>query len=437
MINCQPLFVLQQNRLLRCLLKSEADYEKILFMQYVDCIVIGGGAAGLMCAAAAGHRGKSVYVLDHANKVGKKILMSGGGRCNFTNYVIEPDNFLSTNPHFCISALSRYTQYDFLALVHKYDLAYHEKTLGQLFCDNKAKDILNILLAECDVNNVSIYTECKIDNIKENNNASDKGRFLLTTSIGVLACDSVVVATGGLSIPTMGATGFGYDMAKQFGLRVIPRYASLVPFTFKNTDTPKLLSVMQSLAGVSLPVSIRCHNQSFSEGLLFTHKGLSGPAVLQMSNYWHEGEDIIIDFLPHMSLINILQSCQQSNDKTELKNVLARHMPKRFVNAWIERSSTLHHLSEKSIVQYSKEDIHQLAQLFHQWECQPAGTEGYKTAEVTKGGIHVDDVSSKTFEATNTPGLFFVGEVLDVTGWLGGYNFQWAWSSGHCAAQYV
>jgi predicted Rossmann fold flavoprotein len=409
-------------------------------MQYVDCIVIGGGAAGLMCAAAAGQRGKSVYVLDHANKVGKKILMSGGGRCNFTNYFIEPDNFLSTNPHFCISALSRYTQYDFLELVHKYDLAYHEKVLGQLFCDNKAKDILNILLAECDANDVNIYTQCQIDNIKKHNSCDGSGeaaRFILTTSMGVLACRSLVVATGGLSIPTMGATGLGYDIAKQFDLRVIPRYASLVPFTFKNTDKIPLLSIMQSLAGVALPVSVGCQEQSFSEGLLFTHKGLSGPAILQISNYWSEGEKVIIDFLPHMSLSDVLQSCQQNNDKAELKNILARHMPKRFVNAWIEHHPLLYALSQKTIAQYSKEDIQQVVQIFHEWQCQPIGTEGYKTAEVTKGGVNVDDVSSKTFEAKNTPGLFFVGEVLDVTGWLGGYNFQWAWASGHCAAQYV
>jgi predicted Rossmann fold flavoprotein len=409
-------------------------------MQYVDCIVIGGGAAGLMCAAAAGQRGKSVYVLDHANKVGKKILMSGGGRCNFTNYDIEPDNFLSANPHFCISALSRYTQYDFLELVHKYDLAYHEKVLGQLFCDNKAKDILNILLTECDVNHVNIYTQCRIDDIQNYDQCTGDGeptRFTLTTSMGVLACHSLVVATGGLSIPTMGATGLGYDIAKQFGLRMVPRYASLVPFTFKNTEKNSLLGIMQSLAGVALPVSVSCQEQSFSEGLLFTHKGLSGPAILQISNYWREGEKVTINFLPNASINDVLQSCQQSNDRAELKNILARHMPKRFVNAWIEYHSHLYVLSQKAISQYSKEDIQGVAKLFHEWQCEPVGTEGYKTAEVTKGGVNVDDVSSKTFEAKNTPGLFFVGEVLDVTGWLGGYNFQWAWASGHCAAQYV
>jgi predicted Rossmann fold flavoprotein len=375
--------------------------------------------------------------------VGKKILMSGGGRCNFTNYFIEPENFLSTNPHFCISALSRYTQYDFLELVGKYDLAYHEKILGQLFCDNKAKDILHILLAECDAAGVVINTQCGIDGVAAwSGNTTElpheaNPRFILQTDLGEIACHSVVVATGGLSIPTMGATGLGYDLAKQFGLRVKPRYASLVPFTFKDTKEKPLLSIMQSLAGVALPVSVSCRQQSFSEALLFTHKGLSGPAILQISNYWNTDDVITIDFLPNESLTLILQQCQQENNKSELKNILSRHMPKRFVSAWIDNHPLLSLLSKKAIAQYSKEDICLLANCFHAWECVPAGTEGYKTAEVTKGGVDTDDVSSKTFEAKNTPGLFFVGEVLDVTGWLGGYNFQWAWASGYCAAQYV
>ena len=412
-------------------------------MQYVDCIVIGGGAAGLMCAASAAKREKSVWILDHANKVGKKILMSGGGRCNFTNYFIEPDNFLSTNPHFCISALKRYTQYDFLELVGKYSLAYHEKTLGQLFCDNKAKDILHILLAECDAAGVVINTQCGVKNVTAwSANTAEipkeaSPRFVMQTDLGEIACHSIVVATGGLSIPTMGSTGLGYDLAKQFGLRVKPRYASLVPFTFKDTKESLLLSTMQSLAGVALPVSVSCQQQSFSEALLFTHKGLSGPAILQISNYWNVGDVVTIDFLPNESLEDVLQQCQQENSKSELKNILSRYMPKRFVSAWIDSHPRLSLLSKKAIAQYSKEDIRFLANCFHTWECVPAGTEGYKTAEVTKGGVDTDDVSSKTFEAKNTPGLFFVGEVLDVTGWLGGYNFQWAWASGYCAAQYV
>ncbi|MGS2717339.1 NAD(P)/FAD-dependent oxidoreductase [Eionea flava] len=417
-------------------------------MQYVDCLVIGGGAAGLMCAAQAAQRGRSVTIVDHANKVGKKILMSGGGRCNFTNYFVEPENFLSSNPHFCISALSRYTQYDFLALVAKYELAYHEKTLGQLFCDNKSKDILNILLAECDAAGVNIFTQCDIESIdavddmvdSENDEVRHKAqaiRFVVTTSLGQFSCYSLVVATGGLSIPTMGATGIGYDIAKQFGLRVTPRHASLVPFTFKNTHENALLSMMQSLAGVALPVRVACGHQSFSEALLFTHKGLSGPAILQISNYWQVGDALTIDLLPVASLIDILQQCQSDNDKSELKNILARHIPKRLILAWLEMHPFLATLNQKAVVQYSKDDIENVARVFHHWECVPAGTEGYKTAEVTKGGVNVDDVSSKTLEAKNTAGLYFVGEVLDVTGWLGGYNFQWAWASGYCAAQYV
>lgn len=405
--------------------------------QYVDCLVIGGGAAGLMCAAAVGRRGKSVWLLDHANKVGKKILMSGGGRCNFTNYFIEPENYLSTNPHFCISALSRFTQYDFLELVQKYDLQYHEKTLGQLFCDRKANDILQILLSECDESGVVIHTHCDIQSVEKNKSQEDDRRFHVNTSQGVLACQSIVVATGGLSIPTMGATGFGYDLAKQFGLRVKPRYASLVPFTLKNTEEGQLLKLAQSLAGVAMTTSVSCGGQSFTEGLLFTHKGLSGPSILQISNYWNTGDVVEVNFLPSESLAGCIALWQKDNNKSDIKNLLSRYLPKRFVNAWFEHYPLLGALSEKPIAQLSKADIDTIDQYFHRWAFVPAGTEGYKTAEVTKGGVDTDDVSSKTFEAKQTPGLFFVGEVLDVTGWLGGYNFQWAWASGHCAAQYV
>lgn len=413
-------------------------------MTYFDCVIIGGGAAGLMCAAQAGLLGKSVTILDHANKVGKKILMSGGGRCNFTNYFIEPSNYLSANPHFCKSALSRYTQYDFLELVGRHQLAFHEKTLGQLFCDNKAKDILNILLAECDSAGVRIATGCTVNSITpsiETHCAADQEqlvRFTLATSQGSIQCRSLVIATGGLSIPTMGATGFGYDIAKQFGLRVTPKHAALVPFTFKN----ELLALAQSLAGVALPVTIACENttygyQSFKEALLFTHKGISGPAVLQASNYWLPDDALIINFLPNHDLTAQLQQWQQEGQKAELKTLLSRLLPKRFVLAWLAYDSRLAHLAEKTPAQLSPKEINTLAQAIHQWQCIPNGTEGYKTAEVTRGGVNTDDVSSKTFEAKKVPGLFFVGEVLDVTGWLGGFNFQWAWASGYCAAQFV
>lgn len=414
-------------------------------MTYFDCVIIGGGAAGLMCAAQAGLLGKSVTVLDHANKVGKKILMSGGGRCNFTNYFVEPSNYLSTNPHFCKSALSRYTQYDFLALVGRHQLAYHEKTLGQLFCDNKAKDILNILLDECDSAGVRIATQCSIHSVKRiepqagnDHDGATTPRYELATSQGAVQCHSLVIATGGLSIPTMGATGLGYDLAKQFGLRITPKHAALVPFTFKGP----LLALAQSLAGVALPVTIECDNtsygyQSFKEALLFTHKGISGPVVLQISNYWMPDDALSINFLPDHDLAAQLTLWQQEGQKAELKTLLSRLLPKRFVLAWLAYDTQLASLAEKTLVQLEPKDIAALTQALHHWPCVPAGTEGYKTAEVTRGGINTDDVSSKTFEAKAAPGLFFVGEVLDVTGWLGGFNFQWAWASGYCAAQYV
>ena len=411
-------------------------------MAYFDCVVIGGGAAGLMCAAQAGLRGKSVTILDHANKVGKKILMSGGGRCNFTNYYVEADNYLSNNTHFCKSALSRYTQYDFLDLVHRHDLAYHEKTLGQLFCDNKAKDILNILLTECDNANVRISTDCTITQIKPiptkpNHDQADaqaqSPRFALNTSQGQIQCRSLVIATGGLSIPTMGATGFGYDIAKQFGLRTTPKHASLVPFTFKD----KWLGVAQNLAGVALPVSIHCNHQSFSEALLFTHKGMSGPAILQISNYWQPNDTATINFLPTSEITQLITEWQSEGQKSELKNLLSRKLPKRFIQEWLNCHETTAGLADKTVGQLSNKDIDAINHIVHHWQCAPVGTEGYKTAEVTRGGVNTDEVSSKTFEAKKSPGLFFIGEVLDVTGWLGGFNFQWAWSSGYCAAQFV
>lgn len=405
-------------------------------MKDLDCIVIGGGAAGLMCAATAGQRGKSVAVLDHANKVGKKILMSGGGRCNFTNYFVEPANYLSQNPHFCKSALSRYTQYDFIELVSRYNLEYHEKTLGQLFCDHKAKDILNILLAECELGSVEITTQCSIEKVEQLTDDTDY-RFKLHTTMGAYRCKSLVVASGGLSIPTMGATGFGYDLAKQFGLRITAREASLVPFTFKG----ELLTLAQSLAGVALPVVISCNNQSFKEAMLFTHKGISGPAVLQISNYWYSGYNIEINFLPDIDLAEQIAQWQSEKSKSELTTLLSRLMPKRFVVAWLAaehaKACGADNIANKNIADLSRSDIEIIAKLFHTWQCIPAGTEGYKTAEVTRGGVNTDDISSKTFEAKKVPGLYFIGEVLDVTGWLGGFNFQWAWASGYCAAQYV
>lgn len=396
-------------------------------MKSYDVIIVGAGAAGLMCAATAAARGLRVALLDHANKVGKKILMSGGGRCNFTNYFVEPANYLGDNPHFCKSALARFNQWDFIALVEKYQLAYHEKTLGQLFCDNKAKDILNILLAECEQHGVDIVTHCDIESIRQID--TPEHRYQLESSMGPWRCQSLVIATGGLSIPTMGASGFGYDIAKQFGLKIKPRAASLVPFTFKG----ELLALAQSLAGVAVSVTISCAEQRFAEALLFTHKGISGPAVLQISNYWHSGEAIVIDFLPRLNLAEQLKHWRDSGEKAGLTKLLAQHLPKRFVQTWLEFHGA--HYVSAPVAQLSNSDIEHLTNCLQRWHCTPAGTEGYRTAEVTRGGIDTDEISSKTFEAKKAPGLYFIGEVLDVTGWLGGYNFQWAWASGYCAAQ--
>ncbi len=379
-----------------------------------------------MCAATAGYRGRKVLVLDHANKVGKKILMSGGGRCNFTNYYVEPGNYISENPHFCKSALSRYTQYDFIALVGRYDLAFHEKTQGQLFCDNKSSDILDILLSECEKASVEIKTHCVIENVRQSNG------YALETSLGSFTCDSLVIACGGLSIPTMGATGFGFDIAKQFGLDVLSLTPSLVPYTFSD----KWLEISKQLAGVSADVEITTSNTSFRDAFLFTHRGVSGPAVLQISNYWHLGDEVSVNFFPDVSIEETIKDWRDSGVKTELKTLLAQvpqhKLAKNFVNTWLEIVSV-----SKPVSQYSNDEIANIARHFQAWTFKPSGTEGYRTAEVTRGGVNTDEVSSKTFEAKKAEGLYFIGEVLDVTGWLGGFNFQWAWASGWCAGQYV
>lgn len=398
-------------------------------MQSYDCVIIGGGAAGLMCAATAGKRGRRVVVLEHANKVGKKILMSGGGRCNFTNYYVAADNYLSANAHFCKSALARYTPYDFIALVDRHRLQWHEKTAGQLFCDHKSRDILDILLAECEQAGVEIHTRCPVDSIAR---APGGEGFVLATGRGAIACQSLVIATGGLSIPTLGATGFGYDIAKQFGLEVTVRDAALVPFTF----TGELLALAQSLAGVALPVAVHCGAQAFNEALLFTHRGISGPAILQISNYWHPGDTLTIDFLPGGDIRRECEQWQQRGEKAQLGNLLARLFPRRFISAWLAVHN-LQPLLEKTVFHLGKQELEQLCQCIHQWQCRPAGTEGYRTAEVTRGGVATAEISSRTFEAHKVPGLYFIGEVLDVTGWLGGFNFQWAWASGYCAGEVI
>lgn len=389
-----------------------------------DVIIIGAGASGLMCAIEAGKRGRKVMVLDHANKAGKKILMSGGGRCNFTNYEVGSDNYISHNPHFCKSALSRYTQWDFLALVGRYHIPFHEREHGQLFCDESARDILNMLLSECDHAGVTIQLNTSIVAIEQ---AIDK-RFHLKTSKGSHACQSLVVATGGLSIPKMGATPLGYKIAQQFGIKVWPTRAGLVPFTLQPEDKTKF----SALSGIAVPCVISNKSRSFSENILFTHRGLSGPAVLQISSYWHPGEEITINLLPRLELEAELKSRRRQKIKSKLKACLDNDLPRRLISSLIAED-----MLENSLQDLSDKQIRQISEQIHNWTIKPNGTEGYRTAEVTCGGVDCDAISSKTMESKSVPGLYFIGEVLDVTGWLGGYNFQWAWSSAWCAGQYV
>ncbi len=389
-----------------------------------DVIIIGAGASGLMCASAAGQRGRRVLVLDHARKAGNKIRMSGGGRCNFTNYEVGAENYLSHNPHFVKSALSRYTQWHFIELVTKYQIPFHERDHGQLFCDETAKDILDMLLAECRETGVEIRLKCAVGEI----NRGEEGGFVLTTGQGELQCASLVIATGGLSIPTMGATPFGYKIAEQFGIKVWPPSAGLVPFTLQPQEKERF----SPLSGIAVDARVECGGQSFRENLLFTHRGLSGPAILQISSYWQPGEAIIIDWLPGHDLSEVLESEKQAHPKQQLKTVLSQWLPQRLIAALLPQP-----LYELPMNQLSRLQQQEVVELLQQWQIKPNGTEGYRTAEVTLGGVDCDAISSKTMEAKSVPGLYFIGEVLDVSGWLGGYNFQWAWSSGWSAGQYV
>jgi predicted Rossmann fold flavoprotein len=390
-----------------------------------DVLIIGAGAAGLMCAFQAARRGRRVQVLDHANKPGKKILMSGGGRCNFTNLYVEPGNFLSANPHFCKSALARFTQWDFLELVGKHGVAYHEKKLGQLFCDGKSSDILELLLTECREADVQIHLETSVETI-----ASHDGGYRLSTSSGEFVCQSLVIATGGLSIPTLGASGFGYQVARQFGHNVLPTRAGLVPFTL--TD-PQLKHLCTELSGTSVEdCRVSCNGQSFVENILFTHRGLSGPAILQISSYWQPGDSVEIDLLPHLDLPEWLPEQQRERPNTELKTLLGELFTKKMAGLLCE----LWFVS-KPLKQYTPSELNAIAEQLQGWQLMPAGTEGYRTAEVTLGGLDTREVSSKTMESLKAPGLYFIGEVLDVSGHLGGFNFQWAWASAYAAAQYV
>ncbi len=392
-------------------------------MTETDVIIIGAGASGLMCAIEAGKRGRKVMVLDHVNKPGKKILMSGGGRCNFTNYSIDPDNFISNNPHFCKSALSRYTQWDFLALIARYQIPYHERDHGQLFCNDSAKDILTMLLTECANAGVVVQLNIHIDSIEQLTNG-----FNLKTNHGNFVVQSLVVATGGLSIPKMGATPLGYKIAEQFGINILPTRAGLVPFTLQPEDKDKF----STLSGITVPSTVSNKRQSFTENVLFTHRGLSGPAVLQISSYWRAGEAVVINLLPQINLETELKLKRRQKLKNTLKTILDSYLPKRLINCLLPEE-----LLDITLQDLSDRHIQQIANQLHHWTIKPNGTEGYRTAEVTVGGVDCDELSSKTMASKKVPGLYFIGEVVDVTGWLGGYNFQWAWSSGWCAGQYV
>ncbi len=391
---------------------------------HYSLIIIGAGAAGLFAAQEAGRRGRSVLVIDHANKPGKKILMSGGGRCNFSNYNISPEKYLSHNPHFCKSALSRYTQWDFIEHVRKHGVAFHEKTLGQLFCDNKSSDIVNMLLQDCDASKVAIRLKTSVESIEKKADY----HYRLKTSLGPFDAESLIIACGGLSIPTMGASPFAYRVAEQFGIKVWPTRAGLVPFTLDVHDKAKYAE----LSGVSVDTSVSCPAAEFRENSLFTHRGLSGPAMLQISSYWQAGEWLTVNLLPDIPLLNLLKQMKDESPTRTIKTILSPLLPKRLIEIFLEEQ-----LLGKKLAECSNRELEHIVQQLAQWKIKPNGTEGYRTAEVTLGGVDCDALSSKTMEAKQHPGLYFIGEAVDVTGWLGGYNFQWAWSSAWAAAQAI
>ncbi|WP_127346171.1 NAD(P)/FAD-dependent oxidoreductase [Pseudidiomarina mangrovi] len=393
-------------------------------MRQFDVVVIGAGAAGLHCAAIAAARGRSVLVLDHAKQAGKKILISGGGRCNFTNIYASPENYLSANPHFCKSALKRYTQWDFIALVAKHGIGYHEKTLGQLFCDDSAKDIVAMLLRECADHGAEVQLRTSINTVQH-----DAQGYLLGTSHDSIRAQSVVVACGGLSMPALGATPFGYQLAEQFGHRILPVRAGLVPFTLHDADKQRFAE----LSGLAVDVLASNERTSFKEAMLFTHRGLSGPAMLQISSYWWPGESLIIDLHPQADLLEALQTLRRERPKMSLRTALQQWFPKRLALTLAEQFQW----PDKNLADCNNALLQAVAGTLHHWAIKPNGTEGYRTAEVTLGGVDTDQVSSKTMESKLQPGLFFIGEVLDVTGWLGGYNFQWAWSSAYACGESV
>ncbi|MDD5383827.1 MAG: NAD(P)/FAD-dependent oxidoreductase [Gallionella sp.] len=401
-----------------------------------DVIIIGSGAAGLMCALQAGQRGRSVVLLDHAKKLAEKIRISGGGHCNFTNLSTKPENFISANPDFCRSALARYTPQDFIALLQKHNIGYHEKTLGQLFCDDEAEVIVAMLRGECDAAGVKRFMTCEIEEIKHTPYPLDvgggkKAKFYVSTSRGEFEAVSLVIATGGLSIPNTGATPFGYHVAEQFSIPIAKLKPGLVPLSFAPDDWKPYAD----LTGVSLDVTVSFGKQSFRENMLVTHRGLSGPAILQISSYWQHGEPLHINLLPDCDMATLLD--EQKSSKKLLSNFLTQWFPKSFAEAWCAQLAEHQHIENKPLNQYNDKQRKQIAVLLHDWQITPSGTLGYTKAEVTCGGIDTRALSSKTMECNDVPGLYFIGEVVDVTGQLGGYNFQWAWASGYAAGQAV
>ena len=410
-----------------------------------NVIVLGGGAAGLMCALTAAKRGRQVLVLEKANKIGKKILMSGGGRCNFTNYSIEPENFLSANPHFCKSALKRYTQWDFIKLVEQHGIDFEQRKHQQLFCNDSAKQILAMLQSECEQAGVTIWSHCEINSITALQSPIDAqedtkaDRYQLELARGksepkqthTLGCESLVVATGALSIPSLGGSDMGYDIAQQFSLKLTERRAGLVPFMFSDN----FKAICERLAGLSAEVEVSCNGQEFTESLLFTHRGISGPVILQISSYWHPGDSITLNLLPGLSADQWLCEMKHAKSKSLLKTVMQQKLSKALI---AELQNLLWPTqAEKILAEFTDQQLKKIGGQLNQWIVKPSATEGYRTAEVTLGGVDTDSISSKTMEAIQQPGLFFIGEVLDVSGHLGGFNFQWAWSSGNAAGLYV
>tara|TARA_B110000438_G_scaffold303751_1_gene366990 strand:+ start:404 stop:1588 length:1185 start_codon:yes stop_codon:yes gene_type:complete len=392
---------------------------------FSDVVIIGAGAAGLMAAATAGYRGRSVTVVDMGKKPGRKILISGGGRCNFTNENASPENYLCQNPHFAKSALSRYSAQDFIELVDRHGLNYHHKTLGQLFCDDSAQDIVDILMTECEWAGVDIAMRSEVISV----NKSDIGYEIVTAGESY-QCESLVIASGGLTMPKLGASPIGFKVAEQFGLKVLPTMAALVPFTLHDHDKQKF----DGLSGISMATEVTSEDATtFKENILFTHRGLSGPAILQISSFWRSGQAVTINLLPETPIDKLISEWRETNGQKSLKNMLATVLPKRFIEALVKQKD----ITDKAINQISNDEITYLGQYLHNWQIKPNGTEGYRTAEVTLGGVDTDELSSKTFEAKKAKGLYFIGEAIDVTGWLGGYNFQFAWSSGVACGQAV